>query len=98
MNFHKMFDLVLEVENFQHSKIFQIFQFVWTEYLIWIKRQVERRIKENRLGSGTEKYKYALFKHTRSIGHLIDYNNPVIIDKASNDNKLLLKEMLHINT
>jgi len=54
-------------------------------------------IKEHKLGSGIEEYKSALFKHTRSTGHKIDYNSPVILDKASNDNKLLLKEMLHIN-
>ncbi len=54
-------------------------------------------IKEHKLGSGIEEYKSALFKHTRSTGHKIDYNSPVILDKASNHNKLLLKEMLHIN-
>ena len=60
-------------------------------------RCLQRRVKEHRLGTGTEEYKSALFKHARSTGHRIDYNNPVILDKASNDNKLLLKEMLQIN-
>ena len=54
-------------------------------------RCLQRRVKEHRLGTGTEEYKSALFKHARSTGHRIDYNNPVILDKASNDNKLLLK-------
>ncbi len=51
------------------------------------------------MGAGNEEYKSALFKHIGSIGHRIDKNeNPVILGKSSNDNKLLLKEMLHIHS
>ena len=56
-----------------------------------------RRINEHKTGLGTEEYKSALFKHSRSTGHRIDYENVTILDTASSDNKLLLKEMLHIN-
>ena len=52
---------------------------------------------KHKTGKGTEEYKSALFKHQSDNGHLKDYDNVEIIAKASNDRKLLLKEMLLIN-
>ena len=48
-------------------------------------------------GLGTYEYKSALHKPSIDHGHSIDYDNVEILDKASSDKKLLLKEMLYIN-
>ena len=56
-----------------------------------------RRLREHEKGKSAEKNISALFKHARSTRHSIDYENATIIDRANNDKKLLLKEMLHIN-
>jgi hypothetical protein len=53
--------------------------------------------KEHKHGTGKDEYISSLYKHSTSTGHKIDYENVEILDKASTDNKLLLKEMLHIN-
>ena len=60
-------------------------------------RCLVRRIEEHKKGLGTDDYKSALYKHSIDHGHSIDYDNVEILDKASNDKKLLLKEMLYIN-
>ena len=56
-----------------------------------------RRIEEHKHGTGKDEYISSLYKHSTSTGHKIDYENVEILDKASTDNKLLLKKMLHIN-
>ena len=38
-----------------------------------------------------------LHTHTQQFNHSIDYDKVKIIDKASNNHQLLLKEMLHID-
>ena len=60
-------------------------------------RCICRRVFEHRKGTGSGEYKSSLFKHAQNTGHEIDYENIEIIDRASSDHKLLLKEMLHIN-
>ena len=57
----------------------------------------KRRIEEHSYGIGSEDIQSSLFKHHKNSGHKIDYNKPIILDKTSSDNKLLLKEMLDIN-
>ncbi len=56
-----------------------------------------RRLEEHKKGTGSEDYESALFKHEKSTGHTIDYDNATILDQASTDKKVLLKEMLYIN-
>ena len=56
-----------------------------------------RRIVEHKKGIGKGDYQSAFFKHALEKGHTIDYEGIEILDKASSDHKLLLKEMLHIN-
>ena len=52
---------------------------------------------EHQKGTGVGEFKSSLFKHAKNTSHSIDYENVEIIDGASSDHKLLLKEMLHIN-
>ena len=54
-------------------------------------RCLVRRIEEHRKGVGTDDYKSALYKHSIDHGHSIDYEN--IVDNASSNKKLLLKEI-----
>ena len=60
-------------------------------------RCICRRVIEHQKGTGVGEYKSSLFKHAKNTGHSINYENVEIIDGASSDHKLLLKEMLHIN-
>ncbi len=54
-------------------------------------------MEEHEKGVGQEEYKSALLRHSNSTGHVIEYAIIDIIDQASNERKLLLKEMLYIN-
>ena len=38
----------------------------------------------------------ACYEHCAKLGHTIDYKNPEVIDTASSDMKLKIKELLHI--
>ena len=38
----------------------------------------------------------AMFKHEKSTGHQMDYDNVEIIDSSDSNFRLLVKEMLHI--
>ena len=60
-------------------------------------RCIYRRVIEHQKGTGVGEYKSSLFKHAKNTGHSIDYKNVEIIDGASIDHKLLLKEILQIN-
>ena len=60
-------------------------------------RCICRRVFEHKRGTGTGEYKSSLLKHATNTGHTMDYDNIEILDEASSDHKLLLKEMLHIN-
>ena len=66
-------------------------------YIGKTSRCLIRRIHEHKSGTGTGDYKSSLYKHSQDTGHVIDYNNVEILDTASSDHKLLLKEMLYIN-
>ena len=55
-------------------------------------RSLKIRIGEHKKGINS-----SVHKHMEINGHQIDWENVSILDRASNDQKLLLKEMLHIN-
>ena len=54
-------------------------------------------MEEHKTGVRTAEYKSSCFTHTQQFNHSIDYDKVKIIDKVSNNNQLLLKEMLHID-
>ena len=60
-------------------------------------RCLNRRIDEHRKGKGDDENKSSLFQYSVDKQHNIDYDNIEIIDKANNDRKLKLKEIMHIN-
>jgi len=62
-------------------------------YIGKTSRILKYRIEEHRNGS----CKSALYDHHLQTGHSIDFDNVKILDRASNDRKLKLKEMLHID-
>ena len=47
-------------------------------------------------GKGRDEYQSALYKHSIEKGHQIDFGGKEILERASSDHKLLLKEMLYI--
>ena len=61
------------------------------------ERNIFVRMEEHKTGVGTAEYKSSCFTHTQQFNHSIDYDKVKIIDKASNNHQLLLKEMLHID-
>ena len=64
------------------------------EYIGKTERILEHRIKEH----NNEKSESAIQTHKREYpAHKIDATNIEILDKADNNFKLMLKEMLHIN-
>ena len=53
---------------------------------------MEIRINEHQTGKESNVY-----DHMHKYGHKMDWENIKILDQASDDQKLLLKEMLYIN-
>jgi hypothetical protein len=56
-----------------------------------------RRIEEHKKWKGTGENISSLFEHSITSKHQIDYDDVQILDTASNDHMLQLKEMLYIN-
>ena len=66
-------------------------------YIGKTSRCLIRRLYEHQNGTGKDDYQSALYKHSLETGHVINYTDVEILDSASDDRKLLLKEMLYIN-
>ena len=66
-------------------------------YIGKTSRCLIRRLHEHKNGTGKDDYQSALYKHSVETGHVINYTDVEILDSASDDRKLLLKEMLYIN-
>ena len=60
-------------------------------YMGKTSRRLARRLKEHETTSSS-----ACHDHSRKLHHTIDYENVEVIDTASNDTKLKIKELLHI--
>jgi len=68
------------------------------DYIGKTSRQVKRRFEEDK--SGTQKdetYDSARFDHEKTFNHKIDYENFKILNRATSDRMVLIKEMLHID-
>ena len=55
-----------------------------------------RRKREHSKGTGSGENISSCFKHSKTTGHVIDYDDIEVLDKADTHKKVLLKEMLHI--
>ena len=60
-------------------------------YIGKTSRRLTRRLKEHETTSTS-----ACHEHCKTLNHTIDYENVEVIDTASNDLKLKIKELLHI--
>lgn len=60
-------------------------------YIGKTQRRLIRRLEEHTTDTDS-----AIYQHKQQTGHEMDYANPVILDRAENDNKLKIKELLHI--
>ena len=60
-------------------------------YIGKTSRILERRLHEHETSKAS-----ACHEHCAKLGHTIDYENPEVIDTASSDMKLKIKELLHI--
>ena len=68
------------------------------DYIGKTSRQIERRFEEHKSGSKNEDtYDSSCFEHEKKYNHTIDYDNFKILDKATTDQMVLIKEMLHID-
>ena len=68
------------------------------DYIGKTSRQVKRRFEEHKSGSQKdETYDSACFDHEKTFNHKIDYENFKILDRATSDQMVLIKEMLHID-
>jgi hypothetical protein len=54
------------------------------------------RILSYRLNEHSKSKTSAIYQHSTDTGHQMNFDNPEIIDNASNDLKLRIKELLHI--
>jgi predicted GIY-YIG superfamily endonuclease len=66
------------------------------DYIGKTSRQVKRRFEEHKSGSQKDET-YACFDNEKTFNHKIDYENFKILDRASSDQMVLIKEMLHID-
>ena len=68
------------------------------DYIGKTSRQVKRRFEEHKSGAQKdETYDSACFDHEKTYNHKIDYENFKILDRATSDQMVLIKEILHID-
>jgi len=75
-----------------------VYHLICLDYIDKTSRQIERRFEEHKWGSKNENtYDSSCFEHEKKYNHTIDYENFKILDKATTDLMVLIKEMLHID-
>lgn len=62
------------------------------EYIGCTTRSISKRIEEHESCNHS-----SVYKHMTQLNHTINYHNVKVLDYASNEHELLLKEMLYIN-
>ena len=68
------------------------------DYIGKTSRQLERGFEEHKSGNKNEDiYDSSCFEYEKKYNHKIDYDNFKILDRATTDQMVLIKEMLHIN-